>query len=241
MHPSPRSSFALVTLVAAALLLALVTAFVPTIANAQPATAVADESHAARGENHSRCAYGVTLAMSGELRQAESVFVAILSDSPGDARALTNLGNLRVLEGDFDVALVFYNQAARAAADDPGVKLNRATTLMLMGDQERAELEAAEAVTQAGGVEAAAKLLGLQSADGAQPSRSSDKPFVSQQEIRALLTAAKERVPGDSLGTDAPADSTRVRPKMKKTTWRTAGPRAGDTGDIASVLYWKQR
>jgi hypothetical protein len=139
------------------------------------------------------------------------------------------------------VALVFYNQAARAAADDPGVKLNRATTLMLMGDQERAELEAAEAVTQAGGVEAAAKLLGLQSADGAQPSRSSDKPFVSQQEIRALLTAAKERVPGDSLGTDAPADSTRVRPKTKKTTWRTAGPRAGGTGDIASVLYWKQR
>jgi Flp pilus assembly protein TadD len=176
------------------------------------------------------------------VEQAESVFVALLSDSPGDARALTNLGNLRVLEGDLDVALVFYNQAVRADASDAGIKLNRATSLMLMGDLERAEAEAAEAVRQAGSEEAAAKLIGLSTEAEAGETRASDKPFVSKQEIRALLSAAKSRVPGDSLGTGAPADSTKANSKSgkKTTTWRSAGPRAGDAGDIAAVLYWKR-
>lgn len=242
MEQRPRSSTALMAAVAALLLAALVAAFVPSMAHAQDARAVAADSEAARSsENASRCEYGIALAMSGDLEQSESVFVSILSDSPGDARALTNLGNLRVLEGDLDVALVFYNQAAKAADEDAGVKLNRATTLMLMGDMNRAELEAAEAVKQAGGEEQAASLLGLQAEPGADSARGSDKPFVSKQEIRALLSAAKSRVPGDSLDTAAASDSTKAQgAKSKKTTWRSAGPRAGDTGDIAAVLYWKR-
>lgn len=242
MEQRPRSSTALIAAVAALLLAALLAAFAPSLAHAQDARAIADDSEATRSPaNGSRTEYGIALAMSGELKQAESVFVSILSDSPDDARALTNLGNLRVLEGDLDVALVFYNHAAKSAAEDAGVKLNRATTLMLMGDMDRAEQEAAEAVKQAGGEEEAAKLLGLPQEPGSDQSRGADKPFVSKQEIRALLSAAKSRVPGDSLNGGAPTDSTKVqKTKSKKTTWRSAGPRAGDTGDIAAVLYWKR-
>jgi len=241
MNNRPSNSSALMAAVAALLLAALVAAFAPSMANAQEPTAIAAKSQASEpAGDGARCEYGIALAMAGEIKQAESVFVALLSDSPGDSRALANLGNLRVLEGDLDVALVFYNQAAKADAEDAGIKLNRATTLMLMGDVDRAEVEAAEAVEQAGGAEEAAKLIGL-SAEGAPESRSSDKPFVSKQEIRALLTAAKSRVPGDSLDAGAPADSTKTKStKAKKTTWRSAGPRAGDAGDIAAVLYWKR-
>ena len=240
MNDRPRSSSALMAAVAALLLAALVAAFAPSMANAQEATAIAADSEATpSADNGARCEYGIALAMAGDVKQAESVFVALLSDSPGDARALANLGNLRVLEGDLDVALVFYNQAVKADASDAGIKLNRATTLMLMGDVDRAELEAADAVEQAGGEEEAAKLLGLSDASKAE-SRASDKPFVSSQEIRALLTAAKSRVPGDSLSGTAPADTTKTKSKSKKTTWRSAGPRAGDTGDVAAVLYWKR-
>lgn len=243
MDRRPQSSFALVAAVAALLLAALVAAFAPSMANAQQATAIAADSEATRpAGDDSRCEYGIALAMAGEVKQAESVFVAVLSSSPGDARALANLGNLRVLEGDLDVALVFYNQAVKADAADAGIKLNRATTLMLMGDMNRAELEAGEAVKQAGGEEAAAKLIGLSAESDAAESRGSDKPFVSKQEIRALLSAAKSRVPGDSVAAGAATDSTRTKPRdgKKSTTWRSAGPRAGDSGDIAAVLYWKR-
>jgi Flp pilus assembly protein TadD len=198
------------------------------------ASASSDSAAARRSE------YGIALAMSGELRDAESVFVSLLAASPGAARALTNLGNLRVVNGDLGVALAFYGQALRADPGDPGIVLNRATTLMLMGETEQAEAEAARGIALAGGEAAAARLLGLATAKP-RVQRASDKPYVSQQEIRALLRAAAARVPGDSLK-PAAADSAKAssRGKSSARTWRSAGPRAGDGGEIASVLYWKK-
>ncbi len=186
-----------------------------------------------------RCEYGVMLAMSGDAKGAESTFVSMLSASPGDARALNNLGNLRVVSGDLDVALAFYDRALDAQPKAAGVILNRATTLMLMGETDAAEAEAARGVKLAGGEVAAARLLGLSEArDRAQ--RGSDKPFVSPQEVRALLDAATMRVPGDSMKAGAAKDSTRTHSRARNParTWRSAGPRAGDTDHVASVLYW---
>ena len=55
---------------------------------------------AAAAATEERSEYGVSLAMQGEAARAESVFVSLLSNSRGDARALNNLGNLRLLKGE---------------------------------------------------------------------------------------------------------------------------------------------
>jgi tetratricopeptide (TPR) repeat protein len=231
----------------AAIVAALEMLLVASVAVAQPekASAVAGRDVTTASSDATRSAkqaeYGIALAMAGDTKGAESVFVAMLSAAPGDPRALNNLGNLRVVNGDLDVALAFYDRALKPDTEQAGVVLNRATALMLMGDVDAAEAEAARGVKLAGGEEAAAKLLGLPAQKGAADTmRGSDKPFVSKQEIRALLNAATMRVPGDSMKAGSKADSTQADPKARKAakTWRSAGPRAGDTGDIASVLYW---
>jgi Flp pilus assembly protein TadD len=232
----------LVAAVVVLLLVALIAAVTALEAQAQAPVAVAapGETPAAPASS-TRCEHGITLAMGGERNRAESVFVSLLSEAPGDARALNNLGNLRVLDADYDVALAFYNQAYKIDPKDAGVRINRATTLMLLGDIERAEAEAAEAVKQAGGEAEAARLVGLTTTKDTSGARASEKPFVSKQEIRALLSAAKARVPGDSVPPTA-ADSTRAKSAggQKPPTWRSAGPRAGDIGDLATLLYWKR-
>lgn len=203
------------------------------VAGSSVATPAGDTAAASR-----RCEYGIARALGGDLAAAENAFVAVLSAAPGDARALNNLGNLRVASGDLDVALAFYDRALERRPDAAGIVLNRATTLMMMGEIEAAEAEAARGVKLAGGEDRAAALLGLP-AHRAPAERAGDKPFVSTQEIRALLDAATKRVPGDSMQSGAAADSTKAAPARKPArTWRSAGPRAGDTGDIVSVLYW---
>ncbi len=199
--------------------------------------------HGAHAAKRSRCSeYGIALAMSGESLEAESVFAALLSSMPGDARALTNLGNLRVMKGQLSVALAFYDQALRAAPDEAGVVLNRAITLMLMGETSRAEAEAARAVTLAGGESQADWLLGISSAEPAPLSRASEKQFVSKEQIRALLQAAARRVPTSPPPSLVARDSvsSEARARRPSSTWRSAGTRAGDGGEIATVLYWKK-
>src|SRR5262245_61618575 len=83
--------------------------------------------------------YGGTLAVSGEEARAESLFITMLSHTRGDARALNNLGNIRLLRGETGVALAFYERALRGDSLDAGIHLNRATGLLLIGDKERAE------------------------------------------------------------------------------------------------------
>src|SRR5204863_6712843 len=84
-----------------------------------------------------RSDYGVTLAMTGEEARAESLFITMLSHTRGDARALNNLGNIRLLRGETSVALAFYERALRGDSLDAGIHLNRATALMLIGDKDR--------------------------------------------------------------------------------------------------------
>ena len=102
-----------------------------------------------------RSEYGVTLAVSGEEARAESLFITMLSHTRGDARALNNLGNIRLLRGETSVALAFYDRALRGDSLDAGIHLNRATALLVMGDTERSEKAFARGVKLAGGVERA--------------------------------------------------------------------------------------
>lgn len=206
-------------------------------AHALPATA----GDAASDPNGRLCEYGITLALSGHDAAAESVFVSLLSRVPHDARALNNLGNLRLWKSDPDVALAFYARAGEADSADAGIMLNEATALMLEGDDETARGRADEAMRQAGGPAAAARLLGLRydELDEDAP-RASDHAQVSRDEVLALLRAAAHAVPADTAGAKAKKAGGSVSKRGKSLpSWRSAGARGAAESDVAAVVYWK--
>jgi tetratricopeptide (TPR) repeat protein len=181
--------------------------------------------------------YGITLAMSGALARAESVFVSQLG--PGDARALNNLGNLQLLRGRPDVALAFYEQAVSSDTADAGIQLNRTVALMLLGREDEARDQAATAMARAGGERPALALLGLK-ADTTKTSRGAEKAYISSDEVRALLAAAARGVPRDTSRAVPPA----VRPGGKRpaalASVRPGGMRAADASEAGAILYWKR-
>jgi len=209
---------------------------------AGPASALAAES----APPATKCEYGITLALGGDLAASESVFVSLLSDRPGDAAAFNNLGNLSVLRGDLDLALVFYDKSMASDSSDAGVLYNRATTLMLTGDEEAARQEAAHAIRKAGGVQELNAIagIGVQDSEEAAPDKASDAAYLGKQEVRDLLKGAM--VPLKPKPTDAVSDSTAARtpppadgPKKRPRLWNSAAPRASEAGQGAMVLYWK--
>lgn len=192
-----------------------------------------------------KCEFGITLALEGQLAASESVFVSLLSDLPADARALNNLGNISCLRGDLDVALVFYERSLEADSTDPGVQLNRATTLMLNGEEERAKREAGRAIRMAGGVKQLAALTGIGGGEdqGDQPAKASDKVFVDKQEVRDLLRGAMVPLKPQPAAADSAASRTTPPPEASKKRarlWKSAAPRASDASQAALVLYWKR-
>jgi tetratricopeptide (TPR) repeat protein len=185
-----------------------------------------------------RSEYGVTLAVSGEQARAESIFVSMLSHTRGDTRALNNLGNLRLLRGETGVALAFYERALKGDSLDAGIHLNRATALMLLGDQVRSEQAFAVGVKLAGGLEHAQALLGL--TPEKQPTeKAAKKTVIDPDQLRAMLKHAATSVPKDSLRL---LDSNLASENngKKVSTWRSAGARASDGGDTPLILYWKR-
>jgi tetratricopeptide (TPR) repeat protein len=182
------------------------------------------------------CEYGITLALSGKTAAAESVFISLLSHSPGDARALNNLGNLALFDGDAAAALAFYRQAAVADTADPGIVLNEATTLMLLGKEDAAVKTAAKGVDRAGGFDLAAGYLGLFYTGDASQLPRGEKKSIRREEALMLLRAAAGKVPADSTKAGAPTK----KEKKPAPYWRLASPRAGDDGDLPAVVYWKR-
>jgi hypothetical protein len=192
----------------------------------------ADKPAESRGE------LGVSLAITGEEARAESVFVSMLSHTRGDARALNNLGNLRLLRGESGVALAFYDRAIRGDSEDAGIHLNRATALMLMGDQKRADEAFAQGTKLAGGLDRAMGLLNLPP-DGQPAERSAKKTAINTEQLKAMLKRAAASVPKDSLRLiDSEVASS---PASRQTSaWRSAGARASDGGEASMLLYWKR-
>lgn len=193
---------------------------------------------AATDPTDSRGEYGVTLAIGGEEARAESIFVTMLSHTRGDSRALNNLGNLRLLRGETGVALAFYERALRGDSLDPGIHLNRATALMMLGDQDRSQRAFAVGVKLAGGIDRAQALLGL--TPEKQPTdRAAAKTAIDPEQLRAMLRRAANSVPKDSvrmLDSDAALGTTGKRPSA----WRSAGARASDGSSTPQLLYWKR-
>lgn len=187
------------------------------------------------------CQYGITLALAGEIERAEEVFTSLLSNAPGDPRALNNLGNLYVLRDELEVALAFYGRAREGDEEDAGILLNLASVHVLLGDDESAQQCAAEARRLAGGVGKAASLLGLTVPGEEGADRAAEKTRMKREEMLNLLESAIEEIPAEST---AVADSTVVEAtedgKKKKGVWRAAGPRAARDADDLPILYWKR-
>ena len=180
--------------------------------------------------------YGVTLATSGEEARAESLFITMLSHTRGDVRALNNLGNIRLLRGETGVALAFYERALRGDSLDPGIHLNRATALMLIGDKERSEESFALGVKLAGGIEQAQSLLGI--TPEKQPTeRAAKKTAIDPEQIRAMLKQAASSVPTETAQKIGPGKSANGK---TASAWRSAGPRASDGSETSHILYWKR-
>jgi len=195
-----------------------------------------------------RSDYGVSLAMTGEESRAESLFITMLSHTRGDSRALNNLGNIRLLKGETGVALAFYERALRGDSLDPGIHLNRATALMVIGEKERSAEAFARGVKLAGGLENAQALLGLPpdrtasdrtasdrtaSDRTASGDRAAQKTMIDPEQLRQMLRTAAKSVPSE------PASRT-ARTARTASAWRSAGPRGADGSDTSHLLYWKR-
>ncbi|MCK4510954.1 hypothetical protein KAW64_04400, partial [bacterium] len=86
-----------------------------------PLSAAGEGGSEATDDTALRAEYGVTLALGGRMEEAERVFISVLSEDPGSAGTLNNLGNLHLARGDADVALAFYRTAALADSTDAGI------------------------------------------------------------------------------------------------------------------------
>ena len=205
-------------------------------------SAVPLPSVTASAQLQNQCELGITLALSGENAKAESVFVSLLSRSPGDPRALTNLGNIYMIRGEPDLALAFYERAAAKDTSDAGIVLNEAVAFMLLNDAGSAESRASLGIEKAGGTKQAASLLGLRASEQEDESRGADKvaerPHVAKSEIASLLSAAKQSVPTGSAG----ADTEGIQPEKKRPegSFRSAGTRASGETVMADMIYWKR-
>ena len=200
---------------------------------------------AAQGRQ-AECDLGITLALSGDNARAESIFVSLLSHSPRDPRALTNLGNLHLVRGEPDLALAFYERAAKLDSLDAGIVLNQAVALMLLNDQAMAEARANRGIEMAGGVVEASSLLGLRRAEQEAEDRGADKsvekPHIAKNEIAALLSAAKHSVPADTTqaGGKGQSQGQAKQPGQSGQSFRSAGTRASGESVVADVIYWKR-
>lgn len=200
---------------------------------------VATPAIAARPDALTRlCNMGIRLALDGRTAAAESAFVAILTRSPGDARALNNLGNLAMWRHDGALAEAFYRAAADGDSADAGITLNGATSLLMAGDEDEARNVAEMGVRQAGGLDAAAHLLGLSPADS-ESATAGDPTLLRREQVLMLLRSAARAVPRNSPPRAfGAADSARARRPVL--AWRTAGVRSSGAAEEPAVVYWKR-
>jgi tetratricopeptide (TPR) repeat protein len=180
-----------------------------------------------------RAQLGIIYAQNGQNDEARKEFVKLLEEPTGRATALTNLGNLAMLDGLVDVAVENYVQAAALDTVDGGILLNLGIAHRQAGREVEADLAVTRALAKTGGVEQAQYLLGIRSDSDTSRGKVSK---LSNQEIKAMLAKAKTRVPD---ATAAPADAKKTG--GTQVVSRPGGARAADVSVGATSLYWKER
>ena len=180
-----------------------------------------------------RAQLGIIYAQNGQHDEARKEFVKLLEEPTGRAAALTNLGNLAMLDGQVDVALENYTQAVALDSMDAGILLDLGIAHRQAGHDAAADAAVVKALTKAGGVEQAQYLLGIRSDSETSKGKVSK---LSNEEIKAMLAKAKTRVPD---ATASPADAKKTG--STQVVSRPGGARAADVSVGATSLYWKEQ
>jgi len=180
-----------------------------------------------------RAQLGIIYAQNGQTNEARQEFVKLLEEPTGRAAALTNLGNLGMLDGDVDVALENYTQAAALDTADGGILLNLGIAYNQAGKDDAAADAIARALTKTGGPERAQYLLGIRSDSDTSKGKVSK---LSNEELKAMLNKAKAKVPAAGA-TPTPAQKT----GSTQVVSRPGGARAADVSVGATSLYWKEK
>lgn len=179
-----------------------------------------------------RAQLGIIYAQNGQVDEARKEFVKLLEEPTGRAAALTNLGNLAMLDGDVAVAVENYVQAAALDTVDGGILLNLGIAHKQAGRDDEAAEAIGRALTRTGGSERAQYLLGIRSDSGTSKGKVSK---LSNEEIKAMLAKAKTRAP-DATATPAGVQKAKATPVVS----RPGGARAADVAVGATSLYWKE-
>jgi tetratricopeptide (TPR) repeat protein len=179
-----------------------------------------------------RAQLGIIYAQNAQYDEARKEFVTLLEEPTGRAAALTNIGNLAVLEGKVDVGLENYTQAAALDTVDAGILLDLGLALKMAGRDAEADVAFSKALNKAGGEEHAAYLLGVQTDSDTSKGKVTK---LSNEEIKAMLAKARTKVPeatNASTGKDASRTQIVSRP---------GGSRAADMGVGPTSFYWKEK
>lgn len=179
-----------------------------------------------------RAQLGIIYAQNGQNEEARKEFVKLLEEPTGRAAALTNLGNLAMLDGQVDVAVENYMQACALDTVDGGILLNLGIAHRQAGHEAEADAAVTRALAKTGGVEQAQYLLGIRSDSDTSKGKVSK---LSNEEIKAMLARAKSRVP------DSTATAGAKKTGSTQVVSRPGGARAADVSVGATSLYWKEK
>lgn len=79
--------------------------------------------------------YATLLAQTGQMTDAENIFLEALKLSPENATVLNNLGNVFFLQGNNAKARDYYEQAAKLDVNDANILINLCKTCIALGDK----------------------------------------------------------------------------------------------------------
>jgi tetratricopeptide (TPR) repeat protein len=179
-----------------------------------------------------RAQLGIIYAQNAQYDEARKEFVTLLEEPTGRAAALTNIGNLAVLEGKVDVGLENYTQAVALDTLDAGILLDLGLALKMAGRDEEAMNAFSKALKKSGGEDQAAYLLGVKTDSDTSKGKVTK---LSNEEIKAMLAKARTRVP------EATNASTSKDTGKTQIVSRPGGSRAADMGVGPTSFYWKEK
>jgi tetratricopeptide (TPR) repeat protein len=152
-----------------------------------------------------------------EYQKAEEQFQQIITIAPDNAAAFNNLGNLYVIEGRTDDAILSYEKARNLIPDDPGIYLNLGMGYLMTDNPTESQKMLEQAFQKLEDYKDACKLVGVPS----QESKAKGAEPLLADEIRSLFISAAKR-------TDVEAALKQLR------------PRATEVGKEEIYLYWKR-
>jgi Transglutaminase-like superfamily len=154
---------------------------------------------------------GVKAAIRRDVIAAKALFETAFTDKNNKAKATINLGNLDVVNKDYDAAEKHYNDAIKAgnASEDEIAYTNLGVVLYIKGDNKKAT----DAFKKAKSVEAAniAQKLGLEKIAVEKPVKASKEPKLTAVTSKGTTVSLKASTPTKKVKSDSSAVSLGLR------------------------------